>query len=133
LADVVSKDDFVQDSEYLETLLVVVPRQVFATCASLRQKVMPIKRSLVKDWNAKYERLSQMVVPRTSQYVVISIVITLEIHIISISLITQDDEYALFSVVIFRRVHDDFVQKCRENKYFPPFPPFSFPELIPIL
>jgi V-type H+-transporting ATPase subunit C len=26
LVDVVSKDDFVQDSEYLETLLVAVPR-----------------------------------------------------------------------------------------------------------
>lgn len=26
LADVVSKDDFVQDSEYLETVLVAVPR-----------------------------------------------------------------------------------------------------------
>lgn len=26
LADVVSKDDFIQDSEYLETLLVAVPK-----------------------------------------------------------------------------------------------------------
>lgn len=26
LADVVSKDDFIQDSEYLETVLVAVPR-----------------------------------------------------------------------------------------------------------
>ena len=28
-----------------------------------------------------------------------------------------DDEFALFSVVIFRRVHDEFIQKCRDNKY----------------
>ncbi|KAJ6574868.1 hypothetical protein B0H19DRAFT_1126097 [Mycena capillaripes] len=81
LVDVVSKDDFVQDSEYLETLLVAVPK------------------SNVKDWNSKYERLSSMVVPRSSTSV------------------ASDDEYTLFSVVVFRRVHDEFVQKCRENKF----------------
>ena len=31
--------------------------------------------------------------------------------------VASDDEYVLFSVVIFRRVHDEFVQKCRESKY----------------
>ena len=31
--------------------------------------------------------------------------------------ITSDDEFALYSVVIFRRVHDEFIQKCRDNKY----------------
>ncbi|KAF5377604.1 hypothetical protein D9615_005199 [Tricholomella constricta] len=81
LADVVSKDDFVQDSEYLETLLVAVPR------------------ALVKEWHSKYERLTSMVVPRSS------------------TLISSDDEYSLFGVVIFRRVHDEFVQTCRENKF----------------
>jgi V-type H+-transporting ATPase subunit C len=81
LADVVSKNDFIQDSEYMETLLVAVPK------------------SLVKDWNSKYERLTAMVVPRTSK------------------LIASDDEFSLFSVVAFRRVHDDFIQKCREQKF----------------
>jgi len=81
LVDVVSKDDFIQDSEYLETLLVAVPK------------------ANVKDWNSKYERLSSMVVPRTSASV------------------ASDEEYTLFSVVVFRRVHDEFVQKCRENKF----------------
>ena len=33
------------------------------------------------------------------------------------SLISSDDEYSLFAVVVFKRVHDDFIQKCRENKY----------------
>ncbi|KAE9410818.1 ATPase, V1 complex, subunit C [Gymnopus androsaceus JB14] len=81
LADVVSKEDFVQDSEYLETLLVAVPK------------------NLTKDWNTKYERLASMVVPRSARSV------------------ATDDEYTLFSIVIFRRVHDEFVQKCRENKF----------------
>ncbi|TFL06426.1 hypothetical protein BDV98DRAFT_600476 [Pterulicium gracile] len=81
LADIVNKDDFIQDSEYLETLLVAVPK------------------NLVKDWNSKYERLTNMVVPRSSSEVAV------------------DDEYTLFSVVVFRKVHDEFLQKCRENKY----------------
>ncbi|KAI0082235.1 ATPase, V1 complex, subunit C [Panus rudis PR-1116 ss-1] len=79
LADVVKPEHFIQDSEYLETVLVAVPK------------------TLAKDWNAKYERLTNFVVPRSSV------------------LIASDDDYALFGVVIFRRVHDEFVQKCREN------------------
>jgi V-type H+-transporting ATPase subunit C len=35
------------------------------------------------------------------------------------SLVASDEDYSLFSVVIFRRVHDDFVQKCREHKWAP--------------
>ncbi|TRM61432.1 hypothetical protein BD626DRAFT_538038 [Schizophyllum amplum] len=81
LADVVHKEDFVLDSEYLETLLVAVPK------------------TLAKNWNLQYERLTNMIVPRSSK-----------------SLAT-DDEYTLFSVVVFRRVHDEFIQKCRENKF----------------
>jgi len=81
LADVVAKKDFIEDSEYMETVLVAVPK------------------NNVKDWNLKYERLSSMVVPRSS------------------NLIAADDEFTLFSVVIFKRVHDEFSQKCRENKF----------------
>ncbi|KAF9451774.1 ATPase, V1 complex, subunit C [Macrolepiota fuliginosa MF-IS2] len=81
LADIVKAEDFIQDSEYLETVLVAVPK------------------TLIKEWNSKYERLAQMVVPRTSK------------------LIGSDDEFSLFAVVIFRRVHDEFIQKCRDNKF----------------
>ncbi|GAA5820427.1 hypothetical protein JCM11491_000704 [Sporobolomyces phaffii] len=82
LAGVVSADDFAatRDSEYLETILVAVPR------------------TLEKDWNTEYERLASMVVPRSS-----------------VKLAT-DDEYALFSVTVFRRVKDEFSQKAREKK-----------------
>ncbi|KAF8585545.1 ATPase V1 complex subunit C [Ramaria rubella] len=81
LAEVVPPKVFVQDSEYLETLLVAVPK------------------NSVKDWKCKYERLTSMVVPRSSTE------------------ITADDDYTLFSVVVFKRVHDQFAQKCRENKF----------------
>ncbi|EST08592.1 ATPase, V1 complex, subunit C [Kalmanozyma brasiliensis GHG001] len=82
LADVVHKEDFVDPkSEYLETLLVAV------------------NKNNTKDWSAKYERLTQMVVPRSSHK------------------IDTDDEYALFTVTVFKKVKDEFVQKCRENKF----------------
>lgn len=33
------------------------------------------------------------------------------------SSLASDDDYTLFTVIIFRKVFDAFVQKCRENKY----------------
>lgn len=48
LADIVKKDDFVLNSEYLITLLVVVPKTAYA------------------DWQKTYETLAEMVVPRSS-------------------------------------------------------------------
>ncbi|GJE85935.1 ATPase V1 complex subunit C [Phanerochaete sordida] len=81
LADIVQKEQFIEESEYMETILVAVPNL------------------LVKDWNTKYERLTNFIVPRSSQK------------------IAADDEYTLFGVVIFKRVHDEFIQKCRENKF----------------
>ncbi|XP_035659763.1 V-type proton ATPase subunit C 1-A-like isoform X3 [Branchiostoma floridae] len=49
LGDLVKKEDFVMDSEYLQTLLVVVPNQCY------------------DDWKEKYETLTDMVVPRSSK------------------------------------------------------------------
>ncbi|TDH12273.1 hypothetical protein EPR50_G00070610 [Perca flavescens] len=48
LADIVKKEDFVLDSEYLITLLVVVPKIAY------------------NDWHKMYETLAEMVVPRSS-------------------------------------------------------------------
>jgi len=31
--------------------------------------------------------------------------------------ITSDDDFSLYSVTLFKRVHDEFAQKLRENKY----------------
>ncbi|XP_037007634.2 V-type proton ATPase subunit C 2 isoform X2 [Artibeus jamaicensis] len=49
LNDIVSKEDFVLDSEYLITLLVIVPKQNYA------------------EWQKTYESLSDMVVPRSTK------------------------------------------------------------------
>ncbi|XP_063606883.1 V-type proton ATPase subunit C-like [Penaeus indicus] len=51
LGDLVKKEDFVQNSEYLVTLLVVVPKVLYP------------------DWQSKYEHLADMVVPRSSRLV----------------------------------------------------------------
>lgn len=61
--------------------------------------LLAIPKNLVKDFNIKYERLTNMVVPRSA------------------TLIASDDEYSLYSIVVFKKVHSDFIQKCRENKY----------------
>lgn len=83
LSEVVSAEDFSETvgSEYLLTVLVAVPK------------------NLVKEWEASYERLSSMVVPRSSKR------------------LAQDDEFTLFGVVVFRKVQEEFAQKCRENKF----------------
>ncbi|KAM9310734.1 V-type proton ATPase subunit C 1-A-like [Pholidichthys leucotaenia] len=52
LADIVKKEHFVLDSEYLITLLVVVPKTGYA------------------DWRRAYETLAEMVVPRSSDLLV---------------------------------------------------------------
>lgn len=81
LGEVVKPDHFVLNSEYLTTLLVVVPI------------------TLLNDWNAKYEALTDMVVPRSTQ------------------MVFQDSDHALMTVSLFHKVIDDFKNKCRENKF----------------
>ncbi|KAK4689915.1 V-type H+-transporting ATPase subunit C, partial [Tremellales sp. Uapishka_1] len=81
LLDVVKKGDLVEDSEYLDTLLVAVPK------------------TLAKDWQDKYERLTTMVVPRSTQK------------------IAADDEYLLQTVTVFKKVREEYVHKCRENRF----------------
>ncbi|XP_040204528.1 V-type proton ATPase subunit C 2 [Rana temporaria] len=51
LADIVNKDDFVLDSEYLITLLVVIPKTSYGA------------------WQKTYESLSDMVVPRSTKMI----------------------------------------------------------------
>ncbi|EFN81041.1 V-type proton ATPase subunit C isoform X2 [Harpegnathos saltator] len=81
LADLVKKEHFILDSEYLSTLLVIVPKSNF------------------QDWYSGYEKLTDMIVPRTTQ------------------LITQDSEYGLFTVTLFKKVIDEFKLHAREKKF----------------
>ncbi|KAL7031096.1 hypothetical protein ACKWTF_006896 [Chironomus riparius] len=81
LADLVKKEHFILDSEYLTTLLVIVPKMLF------------------NEWNAGYEKLTDMIVPRSSQ------------------LITQDQDFGLFNVTLFKKVVDEFKLHAREKKF----------------
>lgn len=81
LADIVKKEHFILDSEYLTTLLVVVPK------------------NNIHDWNQNYEKLTDMIVPRSSQ------------------MITVDADYALFTVTLFKKVVAEFKHHARERKF----------------
>lgn len=62
------RDDFVTDSEYLETLLVAVPK--YAMLSFIVQVLtFHMSRQQSKEWEQKYEKLTAMVVPRSSKYV----------------------------------------------------------------
>ncbi|KAF9976227.1 Vacuolar ATP synthase subunit C [Actinomortierella ambigua] len=77
----VKASHLVLNSENLETLIVAVPK------------------TLYKDWINKYETLTQMVVPRSSEK------------------IAEDDEYGLFTVTLFKRIAEDFTNRCREERF----------------
>ncbi len=65
----------------------------------LKTLLVCVPKALINDWYGKYETLCAMIVPRTTE------------------LITQDQDYALFTVTLFQKTEDTFRHKCRENKY----------------
>jgi len=81
LEDLVKREYFVLDSEYLTTLVVVVPKNNYT------------------EWQTKYEKLTDMVVPRSSQ------------------LIFEDQENGLFTVTLFQKISKDFKDRAREYKF----------------
>uniref|UniRef100_T1J1L0 V-type proton ATPase subunit C n=1 Tax=Strigamia maritima TaxID=126957 RepID=T1J1L0_STRMM len=81
LEDLVKKENFVLDSEYLTTLVVVVPKASYS------------------EWQTAYEKLTDMVVPRSSQ------------------LIYEDNENGLFTVTLFQKIAKDFKDRAREHKF----------------
>jgi len=80
LADTVKTTDLTE-TEYLTTLLVVVPKYLY------------------KEWTAHYETLTNFVLPRSSK------------------ILTEDTEYGLFSVTLFKRVVEDFKNIAREKRF----------------
>lgn len=61
--------------------------------------VPKLLRSIFNDWNTTYERLTDMVVPHSSQ------------------LITQDQDFGLFTVTLFKKVVEEFKLHSREKKF----------------
>lgn len=60
-----------------------------------------VPASHTKDWEKSYESLTQMVVPRSS------------------TKISEDKEYALYNVVVFKKFSQEFTNKARELKFTP--------------
>ncbi|CAF2634073.1 unnamed protein product [Rotaria sp. Silwood2] len=65
----------------------------------LKTLLVCVPKPLMNEWYAKYESLCTMIVPRTTE------------------LVTQDQDYALFTVTLFQKTEDTFRHKCRENKF----------------
>ncbi|CAE6391700.1 unnamed protein product [Rhizoctonia solani] len=84
----------------VRSLIDIVKREhVIPESEYMETVFVAVPKNAVKQWNSNYERLAGMVVPRSSK------------------LIQEDDEYSLFSVVIFTKVRQEFSTKCRENKF----------------
>ncbi|KAJ2434943.1 Vacuolar ATP synthase subunit C, partial [Coemansia sp. RSA 2424] len=81
LSGIVKRENCITDSEYLVTAFVAVPK------------------NQTQEWANGYERLTDMVVPRSSKR------------------IAEDSEYVLFSVVLFKRVLDEFTTKARDARF----------------
>jgi len=80
LVDIV-KPEHLLESEYLTTLVVVVPKYLY------------------KEWQLNYEELTNFVLPRSTK------------------ILTEDSEFGLFTVTLFRRVVEDFKNIAREKRF----------------
>ncbi|VEL29078.1 unnamed protein product [Protopolystoma xenopodis] len=87
LGDIVKKEQFVLGSSFFTTLVVVVSKASYS------------------DWKSKYETLTEMVVPRSSELV------------IALSLIYEDQDNGLWTVTLFQKIVEDFKNRARENKF----------------
>jgi len=81
LSDVVQKKHIIAESEFMEGVFVCVPR------------------NFSKNWLVDYEKLAELVVPRSGE------------------LIAQDSDYELYRVVVFKKSLDDFKRAARDKKY----------------
>lgn len=56
-------------------------------------------RQIVQDWTVGYEKLTDMIVPRST------------------ILVTQDQDFALYTVTLFKKVVEEFKLHAREKKF----------------
>ena len=58
-----------------------------------------VPKASTKDFQDSYEKMATYVVPKSGR------------------LLSEDQEYALFAVVIFKKSHDEFKAQCREKRF----------------
>lgn len=66
LVDIIKKEHFIDESEFMETQIVAVPEYAHHVNSFQVVLTMVFGRNLTKEWNSKYERLTNFIVPRSS-------------------------------------------------------------------
>lgn len=79
---------------------VVTERNFVLDSEHLVTLLVVVPKNLSNDWHQCYENLSNFVVPRSSEQVP-----------------TDDGEYDLFTVTLFRKIIDDFKKQARDRKF----------------
>ncbi|KAK3537746.1 hypothetical protein QTP70_017870 [Hemibagrus guttatus] len=93
LTGIVKKEDLVLNSEYLTTLLVVVPRLV---CVSV---YWCLTQTSIRQWENTYESLSEFVVPRSSRKLL------------------EEDDAGIFTVTLFKNAVSEFKANAKKHKF----------------
>ncbi|OBS81456.1 hypothetical protein A6R68_20342 [Neotoma lepida] len=104
LSDIVNKEDFVLDSEYLITLLVIVPKYVDRKMVGVRCSVEKVEEEFLLAW-LQPTAWSGVTLGHPAD------------RRFSFRLIAEDNEAGLFTVTLFRKVTEDFKVKAKENKF----------------
>lgn len=80
---------------------IVDPNLLVQDSEYLETHLIAVPANVKKEFIKSYETLSPLVVPRSSIQV------------------AQDDEFVLFAVTTFKKTSQEFLQKCREQKWTP--------------
>lgn len=67
----------------------------------LDQHLIAVPSQIAKDFLKSYETIAPMVVPRSAE------------------LLAKDDEYQLYAVTVFKKYAQEFLHKCREQRWQP--------------
>ncbi|KAG7256071.1 hypothetical protein CRUP_029566 [Coryphaenoides rupestris] len=135
LADIVKKEDFVLDSEYLITMLVVVPNLLYEDqdsglfSVTLFRKAMDDFRHKAREnkdfqyneeeLKADKEEMTRLSTDKKKQY---GLPVNFQAMLLqptkkTMKKLREDQDSGLFSVTLFRKAMDDFRHKARENKF----------------
>ena len=77
----------------------IVPEELIVSTENLTTLVTIVPKNAREEWVTSYETLSDFVVPRSS------------------AIVTEDSDYVAFSVVVFRRIVDDFKASARAKGF----------------
>lgn len=80
---------------------IVRPEQFVLDSDHLTTVLIAVPKSLVGDFHKSYESLTEFVIPRSAQ------------------VIATDDEYELYTVALFKKYQQDFINASREHKWHP--------------